>query len=199
MSLTGWLLEQPLVYRLWMAPFAEAKLAPLAAHNDLARVRRVLDVGCGPGTNAAHFRDADYLGVDINERYVADARRRHGRTFLAADITAYQVTGDPFDCILVNSFLHHVDLPSTHRILAHLATLLPEPGHVHIIELVLPPTTSPARMLAKLDRGDYPRPLDEWRAIFARHFEPEVFEPYGVGLLGVTLWQFVYFKGRARR
>src|SRR5690348_8507904 len=114
MSLTGWLLEQPLVYRLWMAPFAEAKLAPLAAHNDLARVRRVLDVGCGPGTNAAHFRDADYLGVDINERYVADARRRHGRTFLAADITAYQVTGDPFDCILVNSFLHHVDRSEEH-------------------------------------------------------------------------------------
>jgi SAM-dependent methyltransferase len=155
-------------------------------------------VGCGPGTNAAHFAGADYLGVDINPQYIEDAKRRYHRSFLAADITAYQVAGDPFDCILVNSFLHHVDLESTHRILGHLTTLLPANGFVHIIELVLPPRPSPARVLAKLDRGDYPRPLAEWGAIFNRHFEQVVFEPFSVGVLGVTLWDFVYFKGKAR-
>ena len=49
------LLEQPLSYRLWQAPFAEAKFEPVRRHNDLGRVRRVLDVGCGPGTNTHHF------------------------------------------------------------------------------------------------------------------------------------------------
>jgi len=198
MKLTDRLLEQPIVYRTWMAPFAEAKLAPMRAHTDFAKLKRVLDVGCGPGTNAPHFAHADYLGVDINPQYVADAARRYGRAFLAADITTYQVTGDPFDCILVNSFLHHVDLESTHRILAHLPSLLPADGFVHIIELVLPPKASPSRLLAKLDRGDFPRPLEEWRTIFNQHFEEVVFEPYSVGLAGVTLWEFVYFKGRKR-
>ena len=198
MKLTDRLLEQPIVYRTWMAPFAEAKLAPMRAHTDFTKLKRVLDVGCGPGTNAPHFAHADYLGVDINPQYVADAARRYGRAFLAADITTYQVTGDPFDCILVNSFLHHVDLESTHRILAHLPSLLPADGFVHIIELVLPPQASPSRLLAKLDRGDFPRPLEEWRTIFNQHFEEVVFEPYSVGLAGVTLWEFVYFKGRKR-
>ena len=198
MKLTDRLLEQPIVYRTWMAPFAEAKLAPMRAHTDFAKLKRVLDVGCGPGTNAPHFAHADYLGVDINPQYVADAAKRYGRAFLAADITTYQVTGDPFDCILVNSFLHHVDLESTHRILAHLPSLLPADGFVHIIELVLPPKASPSRLLAKLDRGDFPRPLEEWRSIFNQHFEEVVFEPYSVGLAGVTLWEFVYFKGRKR-
>jgi SAM-dependent methyltransferase len=199
MKLTDWLLEQPLVYRAWMAPFAEAKLAPMRAHTEFARLKRVLDVGCGPGTNAPHFAHADYLGVDINPEYVADAAKRYHRNFLAADITSYQVTGDPFDCILVNSFLHHVDLPSTHRILGHLPSLLPEDGFVHIIELALPPNPSPSRLLARLDRGDYPRPLEEWRSIFNQHFGEAVFEPYSVGVAGVALWKFVYFKGRKRR
>jgi SAM-dependent methyltransferase len=199
MKLTDRLLEQPIVYRTWMAPFAEAKLAPMRAHTDFTKLKRVLDVGCGPGTNAPHFAHADYLGVDINPQYVADAAQRYGRPFLAADITTYQVTGDPFDCILVNSFLHHVDLESTHRILAHLPTLLPADGFVHIIELVLPPKASASRLLAKLDRGDYPRPLEEWRSIFNQHFEEVVFEPYSVGMAGLTLWEFVYFKGRKRR
>jgi len=46
-------MENTLAYRVWQAPFAEKKLAPLYAHNDVARARRVLDVGCGPGTNTA--------------------------------------------------------------------------------------------------------------------------------------------------
>ena len=198
MKIRDKLLEQPIVYRAWMAPFAEAKLAPMRAHTDFSKLKRVLDVGCGPGTNAPHFAQCDYLGVDINPQYVADATKRYKRSFLAADITQYQVTGDSFDCILVNSFLHHVDLPSTHRILAHLPSLLPADGFVHIIELTLPPNASPSRLLAKMDRGDYPRPLEEWRGIFREHFEEVVFEPYSVGMAGVTLWKFVYFKGRKR-
>ena len=41
------LLERPIVYRLWQAPFVRAKLAPVLAECDLSRVRRVLDLGCG--------------------------------------------------------------------------------------------------------------------------------------------------------
>jgi SAM-dependent methyltransferase len=56
------------VYRLWIAPFAEQKLRPFRTQTDLTRVRRVLDVGCGTGTNTALFAGVDYLGIDINER-----------------------------------------------------------------------------------------------------------------------------------
>ena len=34
-------------YRMWQAPFLEQKFAPALANNDLRRVQRVLDVGCG--------------------------------------------------------------------------------------------------------------------------------------------------------
>jgi SAM-dependent methyltransferase len=200
MKLGAAILEHSLAYRIWQAPLAEEKVAPLLAHNDLRRVRHVLDVGCGPGTNTQHFTRSDYLGIDLNERYIADARRRHQRNFLVADVTTYTAApGERYDFILVNSFLHHIDAPNTRRILAHLSTLLTEDGHVHILDLVLPRRPCLARLLARWDRGKFPRPLEEWRKIFCSVFEPVVFEPYALTVLGATLWKMVYFKGRARR
>lgn len=200
MKLHARVMENTLAYRLWQAPFAEQKLAPLFAHNDLRTVRRVLDVGCGPGTNTHHFAGADYLGIDFNPAYIENARRRHGREFVVADVTKYEVAREErFDLILANSLFHHIDTASTSRILAHLATLLSDDGHVHVLDLVLPERPSVSRFLARADRGEYPRPLAEWRQLFTDAFEPVVFEAYPLGVGGVTLWNMVYFKGRARR
>jgi SAM-dependent methyltransferase len=193
-------MEHTLAYRIWQAPFAERKLAPLFAHNDVGRVRRVLDVGCGPGTNTHHFAGADYLGIDFNPAYVDSARRRHRREFLVTDVTTYRAPPDQrFDLILANSLFHHIDAESTRRILAHLATLLTDDGHVHVLDLVLPERPSISRFLARADRGDHPRPLEEWRELLTGPFESVVFEPYPLGAAGLTLWNMVYFKGRARR
>ncbi len=199
MKFAARIMDWTLAYRLWQAPVAERKLAPIFAHNDLRAVRRVLDVGCGPGTNTHHFTHADYLGIDYNPRYIAYARRRHHRNFIVADITSYAMPAEQrFDFVLVNSFLHHVDAASAHRILSQLSTRLTDDGHVHILELVLPERPSVARLLARWDRGDFPRPLDEWYRMFTTSFEPVVFEPYALTALGVPLWNMVYFKGRAR-
>jgi len=199
-KLSAAILEQPLAYRLWQVPFAEKKFEPVLAHNDLSRVRRVLDVGCGPGTNTHHFPDAEYLGIDINERYIVDARRRHRRNFLVSDVTAYTAAPEErYDFIFLNSFLHHIDTPNSNRILAHLSSLLTEDGHVHILDLVLPKGRTLARLLAHWDRGKFCRLPEEWKEIFSAIFEPVVFEPFVLSGLGLTLWEMVYFKGRAKR
>jgi SAM-dependent methyltransferase len=193
-------MESPLAYRLWQAPAARSKFDPILRHNDLAAVSRVLDVGCGPGTNAPWFDSCKYLGLDVNPAYVEAARRRYGRDFQVADVCAYEADpGERFDFILINSVLHHIDDLHTRRILQQLAGQLTPDGHIHILDLVLPHERSVARTLALNDRGDWPRPLDEWRRLFSEFYEPVVCEPYGLRALGVTLWNMVYFKGRARR
>jgi SAM-dependent methyltransferase len=194
------ILEQPVVYRLSQAPFVGQKLVPILAHNDLGRVRRVLDVGCGPGINTALFAHADYLGIDINPKYIANARRRFPRDFLVADATTYTAaTGELFDFVLINSFLHHVDLPETSRILAHLSTLLIEDGHVHCLELVMPDRQGLPRTMARLDRGRFCRPVEEWSRIFSESFETVIFEPFTETVFGIRFAELVYFKGKSKR
>ncbi len=186
-------------YRLWQAPFAENKFAPILAHNDLRQVRRVLDVGCGPGTNARHFAHAHYTGIDCNPAYIDYARRRHKGEFLVADATTYRVPSEQrFDFILVNSFLHHIDAENCCSILSHLSTLLTDDGHVHILDLVLARETSIARWLTLHDRGDFPRPLDELLEIVNLTLQPVLVQPYNLRIYRLKLWNMVYLKCRTK-
>jgi len=132
------LLEQPSVFNLSQLPFSRQKFARILGHNDLKQVRAVLDVGCGPGTNAPRFAQAKYLGIDINERYIELARNRYHRDFLVADVTTSEaIPAGSYDFILVNSFLHHIDTPDAHRVLSRASKFLTLDGHLHSVELVL--------------------------------------------------------------
>ena len=198
MSLTEALLERTLVYRLWQAPFADQKFAPVLANTNMQNVQRVLDVACGPGTNTRYFTNSEYLGIDLNPRYIEHARARHRREFLVADACKYRVPpSERFDFILVNSFLHHLPNAEVVDILSHLRTLLTPDGHIHILELVMPANASPARWLARHDRGKFARPLHEWERICSGIFEPVLAHPYSLTALGVKLWHMFYFKGKA--
>ena len=86
MSLATAALERTWVYRAWQAPFAGQKFVPVLVHNSMANVRRVMDVACGPGTNTQFFNQADYLGIDLNESYIENARKRHRGKFAVADV-----------------------------------------------------------------------------------------------------------------
>jgi SAM-dependent methyltransferase len=193
------IMAHPTAYRLWQMPFAEMKFRPILENNDMDAVRRVLDVGCGPGTNSLFFQDHDYLGMDINPDYIDQATKRFGNRFEVADVCTYQAEPENrFDFVLLNSLLHHIDDMHTDRILGQLSKQLTPDGHVHIIDLVLPEKKSVARSLALSDRGDHPRPLSEWKNIFSRHFEPVLFEPFPIKMAGIELWNLVYFKGVGR-
>jgi len=194
------LFELPVVYRAWQAPFIEQKLRPLRARGEIARATNVLDVGCGPGTNTPAFEHADYLGVDINPDYIATASKRFGRSFLTADVVTFNWPVERrFDFVLVNSLLHHLSTPEASRLLAALSERLKPAGHIHIVDLVLPKNrVSFPWVLAKLDRGDFARPLADLSALVNESLEVVDFEPVPLRLAGVTLWDCAYFKARAK-
>jgi SAM-dependent methyltransferase len=193
------LLAQPRVYLAWQRPFMASKLGPVWRHNDRASIRRVLDVGCGPGTNSAEFEGLEYLGVDISPAYIAHARRRHDGAFAVADVRSDSIPGrGAYDFVLVNSLLHHLDDAAVSSLLAGVREYVSPDGHVHVVELDLPEQRSIARTLALGDRGGYPRGLAAWRALLTEHFDEVVFEPFAVPSRGPMLWSMVYFKGRPK-
>jgi len=192
-------MEQPLVYRLWQAPFAARKLAPVLSRHDLGKVGRVLDVACGPGTNASQFAAADYVGIDVNDRYIMTAQSRYHGRFITADAIKWSAeTVEEFDFILVNSFLHHLDDDSVRVLLRSLRSRLAPQGRFHILELVLPDSLGVARTLARLDRGHYARLLEEWRRLLSEELRIEWFEPYQLTAFRIPCWHMVYAVGSAR-
>lgn len=190
------LLEQPAVYRAWQAPFAEEKFAPVARALARRPPRRVLDVGCGPGTNAARFAGLEYVGIDHNPRYLREARAHHRGTFVCADLATADLSHlGHFDTVLVNSFLHHLPDEAVDALLMRLVPRLSSDGHLHVLELVRPDQVSLPSLMAYLDRGRYARSLVAWRALFDRHLDVEVFAPYRFGF---GLWAMVHVQGRGR-
>ena len=182
------------VYRLWQSPFAAQKMRPIISHSKIEDVQRVLDIGCGPGTNTAYFRHAYYQGFDLNPSYIENAKRLYPwGNFSVADVTQHEFT-QQYDFVLLNSLLHHLNDQQVESVLKAARRSLKQGGEVHIIELVKAPRGIPA-LLARMDRGDYPRTVEEWRQLFAREFRTEVLEPFPVRGMGMTLWELVYFKG----
>jgi SAM-dependent methyltransferase len=199
-SITDWLLERPLVYRLWQAPFEKAKLTPVLLNADLSSVRKVLDVGCGPGTNAKCFAHQEYLGIDLNPAYVRFARERFGRRFEIVDVTAvddaWLADQGQFDFILVNSLMHHIDDRAGRRLLESLRSVTAAHGHLHLLELVRPASWNLSRVLAHADRGKFARSPSEWQRLWDGLFEPVVEKQFLLRACGLKLWSMIYLKGR---
>jgi SAM-dependent methyltransferase len=188
-------LEHPTVYIAWQRPFVQRKFAPVDRVLRTHSLRRILDVGCGPGTNAARFAGVEYVGVDINEKYLERARSKYPGRFVQANLETADLSSlGTFDAIIVNSFLHHLPDDAVNRLLKQLPSLLDPGGRIHILELVLPAQVCLQRIMARLDRGRFARPLNEWKVLFSVHFEPITVETYDVA----GMWAMVYFQGKNR-
>ena len=94
------------------AAFVQA-VASCAAHKPL---RRLLDLGCGPGditrAFAFHFPAAQIVGVDASPAmlHIAQPNAAHDRRcgFIRADALALPFPARSFDAVVSNSILHHV-------------------------------------------------------------------------------------------
>jgi SAM-dependent methyltransferase len=192
------ILSHPAVYRAWQAPFVKQKLTPFLANSSIGPDDRVLDVGCGPGTNAGVFAPNGYVGADLSPDYIDSARKRFPQhQFEVWDITKPGPNLGMFDVALINSVFHHLSDDETVTVLGALPSFLNDGAAIHIIDLILPPDRSLARSLAKMDRGEFPRSIEHWRSLFGSLMDVKMMEPFRVGLFGTRMWDMVYVQGTA--
>src|SRR5712691_7069867 len=74
----------------------------------LSQGARTLDLGCGPGAFADLFESGDYVGADLNARYIDHARRSRRGTFVVGDARKLELPNGRFDQILIFGLLHHL-------------------------------------------------------------------------------------------
>ncbi len=118
---------------------------------------RVLDIGCGIGQYAS-LTAGEYLGVDLNCRYVEHARRRRGddrRAFRCMDAAELLAEGERFDLVLMVDFLHHLADEAAASVLTTARELTS--GCVVALEPVTEQHSRVGRWFIDNDRGEHMR------------------------------------------
>lgn len=112
---------------------------PIAANFESARGLKVLEIGCGLGTDGAQFAEAgaDYTGVDLTEAAVELARQRFelfdlkGK-FQTADAENLDFADESFDLVYSHGVLHHT--PETEKAIREIHRVL-RPGGRAVVML----------------------------------------------------------------
>ena len=153
----------------WLLPY----LAEVASRG------RVVELGCGPGRLACVFKPDAYVGVDLNERSIAEARERN--PLHAFDVAQDELPeGDAYLC---------------HTVLMHV----PDEELDALIGRIRAPVVYVSEMLGRDWRreGDPPvfnRSADDYAIAFEAHgyeltrADAQIYEHYGkpMGLLTFT-------------
>ena len=135
---------------------------------------RVLDCGCGPGEFFEHLPEVEYTGIDLDEAYVAEARRRFGSraTFRAGPLGPETMREEAhYDLVIAMGVLHHLDDLQLGDFLRLARRSLKPTGRLVTLDPCYVPGQSRfARLLIDLDRGDHVRPLEDLRALVRATF-----------------------------
>ena len=140
--------------------------------------QKVLDIGCGPGDILEDLPAVDYLGFDINPKYVEAAQKRFGHRgrFFCDDVglTAIDREAASFDLVLATGVLHHLD-DNKAISLFNLARRALKPGARLVTYDPCFAAEQPklTRFVVSQDRGQYVRDSAEYVKLAAQVF-PQV-------------------------
>lgn len=111
---------------------------PVAADFQSARGLKVLEIGCGLGTDGAQFAEAgaDYTGVDLTEAAIDLARKRFALfdlqgKFQTADAESLDFEDESFDLIYSHGVLHHT--PETGKAVREIHRILRPRGRAVVM------------------------------------------------------------------
>jgi SAM-dependent methyltransferase len=119
---------------------AERRCDYIISQMALSSGGKVLEIGCGLGTNAfmiARKTGADVLGTDLCVPFIREAREKFELPNLRYEVhdfnRADHFEGDTFDCIVGNGILHHL-YPQLDEALVKMKRLLNTGGRIVFLE-----------------------------------------------------------------
>lgn len=152
------LLESPLVFELQQR-LCNNYSAIFKEFSDILGQggKRIIDIGCSTGACANSIIDMranEYVGVDIDPRYVeAAARRSPGGRFYAMDARHMSFPDKTFDLAMFIGVMHHMDDELVKGCLNEVLRVLKSGGRVIIAEPVFSPGHWLSTVLLNMDRG----------------------------------------------
>jgi SAM-dependent methyltransferase len=159
------------------------------AHLDVKAGERVLDICCGIGEFAGDV-SSEYLGIDLNPRFVeAAARRWTGaarKSFRVMDALRMDLPDRQFDRAMWINGLHHFSDEDAVRLLREIGRV------TRTRALIIDPDGTPRglvrRMLLAADRGDWMRTPDAQRRLIGSVLPIRNVVTYRVGFYTEVLY-----------
>ena len=171
------ILSHPALYQAYQnaGGFFGARIKAIADYLTLRPGMRVIDIGCGPGHILRHLPEGiDYTGFDIDEAYIAYARRSFGHlgTFHCRhfDATAAREFAGA-DVVMMNGVLHHIADDGLQATLADIRDVLRSDGVLFTLDGCYREGKSRiAKWLLDNDRGEFVRDRDGYDQVLRRAF-----------------------------
>ena len=143
--------------------------AVIRRHLKVGQGLRTLDLGCGPGAFADVFDSDDYVGADLNARYIDHARHHRKGTFLVSDARKVDLPDGRFDQVLIFGLLHHLSDADVRAVLAEARRLLVPGGRILAVEDI--PAISRLNLIGHLihrvENGEHIRPVEEYQRLYS--------------------------------
>ena len=176
------ILSLPKVYRLFatLTGAHRSRTECVARYIRPKESDRVLDCGCGPADLLDYLPDVDYVGIDIDANYVAEARKRFGNraTFRLGPLGPETMTEKAhYDLVLAMGVLHHLDDEQAREFLSLARSSLKPGGRLVMLDpCYIEGQSRVARYIIDRDRGDHVRSLEGWQHLIGSTFPSATFQ-----------------------
>jgi SAM-dependent methyltransferase len=165
----------PNVYELWLKLVGAPACAKVLV-NEYVQPRvgdRILDIGCGPGTIVSYLPACDYMGFDLNPKYIEIAKARFPRAhFVCERVNHFSLAKDrSFDVVLAIGIVHHLDDAEARQLFQTAYDALVPGGKLVTFDGVwVDGQSAGARWLLARDRGEYVRHEREYVGVASQVF-----------------------------
>ena len=174
------------LYRLVTVPFLyrsfQNLLGGVSARNALRDQffpdivgKRLLEVGCGPGTWAPHLAEAAcYVGVDWNQNHIEEATAQYGTEsvqFHCGNVVEIELGEERFDYVFALGLLHHLDDTQAAALIASITRMLtPEGTFISVDPVYHDGQHAFAKWMNNRDSGQNIRKAPEYKALVEPYF-----------------------------
>ncbi len=183
------------VYKNLVVPL-QGKQTFKFVNNYYKRGNRVLDFGCGIGSNSKLFHHDDYIGVEVDKSRVISSRLKYPKNrFEKIPIISNEKDKIPFednyfDIVFISLCLHHIESNTCKLLFKEFRRVLKGSGLIIGIEPCILPNKYFSNILMNIiDAGDYILPIEEYKTIYSS----EAFQVKDINIVktfGYHLWQY---------
>jgi len=135
---------------------------------------KILDIGCGPGDILEFLPAVDYLGFDLNEGYITNARKRFSDRgqFFCKNVSRDAIPGENiFDLVIACGVFHHLSGDEADEMFELAHTLLKPGGRFITLDgIYIPHQSYFVHFLLSIDRGKFVRTQEQYRIIAQKKF-----------------------------